>query len=226
MRPDPHKQKASRRYQAKKGEHLNVKSERHRATAVPEQPQFGELAEDQQTDNTAEISQQEAADFLEYLKDESTNQQKTSNAAFFKLQEEIDSEELGKYADGVWNQLMDVDVDLLTTSIAHSSHETPLNKLLGFDNDLAVEFPIPPPPSNTKPRQGTTAPTAPRQKFVAKPLASSSAAVSSASLAPSLKQTKPAPLSRAPKKQEAPPQQPTKAQKPADDLEAFLDDIL
>ncbi|KAJ2842806.1 hypothetical protein GGI22_007426, partial [Coemansia erecta] len=66
----------------------------------PEQPQFGELAEDQQTDNTAEISQQEAADFLEYLKDESTNQQKTSNAAFFKLQEEIDSEELGKYADG------------------------------------------------------------------------------------------------------------------------------
>ncbi|KAJ1796433.1 hypothetical protein LPJ59_003753 [Coemansia sp. RSA 2399] len=227
MRPDPHKQKSSRRYQAKNGEHLNVRSERHRAAAVPEQPRFDELAETQQTDDTAEASQQEAEDFLEYLKDESTNQQQASNAAFFKLREEIDSEELDKYADGVWNQLMDVDVDLLTTSLAHSSRETPLNKLLGFGNGLAVEFPIPPPPSNTKPRQDTVT-AAPRQRFVAKPpLASSSATVSSASLAPNLKQTKPAPLFRAPKKQEAPPpQQPTKAQKPADDLEAFLDDIL
>ncbi|KAJ1667370.1 hypothetical protein EV178_001364 [Coemansia sp. RSA 1646] len=221
MRPDPHKQKASRRYQAKSGESRKIRNE-HRIAAIPEQPQFDEPPGDQKTDDAVDFSQHEAKEFLEYLKDESnsissTNHQQTSNTAFFKLREEIDSEELDKYTEGIWNQLIDVDTGLLVTSLAHSSHETPLNKLLGFKDDLAVEFPVPPPNSN--PRQNTT----PQQKYATKPLTSSTT-IPSTSLAPSL-QTNPAPSFKAPKRQE-PPRQPAKVQKPADDLEAFLDDIL
>ncbi|KAJ2558653.1 hypothetical protein EV175_000695 [Coemansia sp. RSA 1933] len=226
MRPDPHKQKASRRHQAKHGGPRSTRNER-RAAAVPEQPQFENLDDIQQNDDAVDSSQKETQEFLEYLKEESVvNHQQSSNDAFFKLREEIVSEELDKYADDIWKQLLDVDMDLLATSLAHSSQETPLNKLLGFDDDLAMEFPIPP-PSKAKFRQDT-ATTIPQQKHTAKPLTilALTAAMSSSSLAPGLKKAKPSNQSRAPKMHD-PPRQPAKPQKPADDdLEAFLDDII
>ncbi|KAJ2524446.1 hypothetical protein GGI11_000815 [Coemansia sp. RSA 2049] len=253
MRPDAYKQKASRRYQAKHGDHNRNATNQRKTTAVPEQPHVDEYTDIQHRQQhigddsgagagvNADIdaSKQEADAFLNYLKEGSQStagslsQQSSNTGVFFKLREEIESEDLGKYADAIWDRLLDIDVDRLAESLARSVKETPLNAVLGFKDDLAAEFPVPAPSVGASARSSSNQDSSvssisPIYKQTTAPAPIALTAVSSACLAPGLKQqVKPAPTSRAPKDQANPRQQPKRPNAPpADDLEAFLDDIL
>ncbi|KAJ1730915.1 hypothetical protein LPJ72_004229 [Coemansia sp. Benny D160-2] len=253
MRPDAYKQKASRRYQAKHGDQNRNATNQRKTTAVPEQPHIGEYTDiqhrqqhtgddsgaDAGANADIDASKQEADDFLNYLKEGSLStagslsQQSSNTGVFFKLREEIESEDLGKYADAIWDRLVDIDVDRLAESLAHSVKETPLNAVLGFKDDLAAEFPVPAPSVGASARSGSNQDSSvssipPIHKQTTAPAPIALTAVSSACLAPGLKQqAKPAPTSGAPKNQANPRQQPKRPNAPpADDLEAFLDDIL
>ncbi|KAJ2664039.1 hypothetical protein IWW48_001051 [Coemansia sp. RSA 1200] len=249
MRPDSYKQKASRRYQVKHGDHNRNATSQRKTTAVPEQPHIAEYTDIQHqqqhtedgssADVAANTSKQEADDFLNYLKEGSQSitgsipQQSSNTGVFFKLREEIESEGLGRYADAIWDRLLDVDVDRLAASLAHSVKETPLNAVLGFKDDLAAEFPVPAPSISVSTKSSSkqdskASPLSPIHKQTTALAPMALTAVSSACLAPGLKQqAKPTPTSGAPKNQANPQQQPKKPNAPpADDLEAFLDDIL
>ncbi|KAI9501001.1 hypothetical protein GGI25_003077 [Coemansia spiralis] len=227
MRPDPYKQKASRRYQAKHKEPRDFQRDNTSAAIPEKKPQIDEHSNNDLIDDfQQQKKEEEAQTFLEYLEEASHNTNASQQpAAFFKLRAEAESDELGKYTDSTWDRLLHVDMDLLANSFSLSVKEMPLNMLLGFENsDVAVDFPLPVADSNMNAAaSGRSSEAASANKLhqsqpvqnviVNKKLVASD-------LAPSICAKKQQP------KPQATTQQSKQSLQAADDLEAFLDDLL
>ncbi|KAJ2829979.1 hypothetical protein IWW50_000545 [Coemansia erecta] len=161
MRPDPYKQKASRRYQAT---HKSVQ----KADAAPnsknndgdKEPQpapvhrGGKYSRRQLQDNawryednapetasespldTVEAAEAREEDnvreFLSYLEEKSQNFASDQSAVYFQLRAEADSAELDSYNDDTWKKLVEINWDGLVDAAA----SMPLRRLLDVDNDV------------------------------------------------------------------------------------------
>ncbi|KAJ2355956.1 hypothetical protein GGF43_002374 [Coemansia sp. RSA 2618] len=161
MRPDPYKQKASRRYQAT---HKSVQ----KADAAPnsknndgdKEPQpapvhrGGKYSRRQLQDNawryednapetasespldTVEAAEAREEDnvreFLSYLEEKSQNFASDQSAVYFQLRAEADSAELDSYNDDTWKKLVEINWDGLVDAAA----SMPLRRLLDVDDDV------------------------------------------------------------------------------------------
>lgn len=226
MRPDPYKQKASRKYQASHKEAASTAKERRQQRAKRNEEQMSKppqavvneesVNEDEfmDTREAAELREEENInEFLQYLKDESQNLSANvghhAEGAYFKLRAEAESTELGEYGKDIWGKLLEVNWD---NSLADVISSMPLSELLGVDKSIEL-------PEGcdslakleTKSAQSSVSSKAlPVRKQMA----------TNAELAPN-SSTKPAPVAKV--------QQPSafnKSKPAGDNLEAFLDDIL
>ncbi|KAJ2454138.1 hypothetical protein EV183_001740 [Coemansia sp. RSA 2336] len=228
MRPDPYKQKASRRYQAthKSAQKKNTEPPPTEEKAEPKPSQHqGKYSRRKIQDNSwrYELSEDEDApldsleaaearedeyvrEFLAHL--EAKSLASNQSAAYFQLRSEAAFADLDTYNEEVWNSLLDVDWDGLVDVAA----STPLRKLIDAGDNAVVPEGI----SNTL--ASTTRASLPSgaQQMPARQTSSpetSSFKLSAADLAPGISSNKPssrqatAPLAGA--KPEAPKQQPS-----------------
>ncbi|KAJ2506097.1 hypothetical protein IWW47_001748 [Coemansia sp. RSA 2052] len=215
MRPDPHKQKASRRYQAKHRVAANVETPGTASQGKPaddsskiENDIYGENTLDTNDDAEAR-DEEDIREFLNYLKDESQRVTAEQSTVYFQLRAETESAELGAHSEGMWQKLLDVDWDGSLKSITTS---TTLQELLDSDHEFA--------PTDETRQEGDIAS---QEDATAQPaqLRGIVRHLDAVELAPNAKPATKQPAitpSSTVKKQE-------KTQ-PADDLEAFLDDLL
>ncbi|KAJ1824440.1 hypothetical protein GGH91_000349 [Coemansia sp. RSA 2671] len=204
MRPDPHKQKASRRYQAKhKTAAPTSTQEAGPSTSLAEQSAIGE--DYSGTGEHAEAREEEDInEFLRYLKDESQRVSTEQSAVYFQLRAEAESAELGIHNEGVWQKLLDVNWD---SSLKNAATNTTLQRLLDTDYEFAPAEEL---RGGDVGQDGETAIQATRAHSITRQLNAVDLAPNAKSL-PVLKQQTPAKV---------------KSAQPADDLEAFLDDLL
>ncbi|KAJ2497162.1 hypothetical protein GGH96_005309 [Coemansia sp. RSA 1972] len=163
MRPDPYKQKASRRYQAThksaqaKDSAPDIKEEIAVKEVLPAPThKGGKYSRRQIHDNTwryednvpestsnvpldsieaAEAREEEnVRDLLSYLEEKSQSFANDQSAVYFQLRAEADSVELDSYNDNTWKQLVEINWDGLLDAAA----SMPLRKLLDVDEDTAL----------------------------------------------------------------------------------------
>ncbi|KAJ2489381.1 hypothetical protein IWW37_004059 [Coemansia sp. RSA 2050] len=204
MRPDPHKQKASRRYQAKHKAAAPASSTQEAGPSVSaEQSAFSEGFLD--TGENAEAREEEDInEFLKYLKDESQRVSTEQSAVYFQLRAEAESAELGTHNEGVWRKLLDVNWD---GSLENAASNTTLQQLLDTDYEFAP-VDVVREGRDVAQKAGATIQTA-RVRNITRQL-------NAVDLAPNAK---------SPPALKQPPVMAKSAQ-PVDDLEAFLDDLL
>ncbi|KAI9480057.1 hypothetical protein LPJ55_003336 [Coemansia sp. RSA 990] len=231
MRPDPYKQKASRRYQAahKSAQKKNA-AEQPPSTAEKAEPKAsqhqGKYSHRKIQDNSwryelsesddAPLDSLEAAEaredeyvreFLAHLEEKSQRASSNQSAAYFQLRDEAAFADLDTYNEKVWNSLLDVDWDGLVDVAA----STPLRKLIGASDNAVVPEGI----LNTLANATRTSlPPCSQQKPARQtnPPGISSFKLNAADLAPGISSNKPAARQDAPllagAKPEVPKQQP------------------
>lgn len=218
MRPDPHKQKASRRYQAKHKIAALVSTKdagQGRPADSASRTEHNTYSEDfSDTNENAEAREEEDInEFLKYLKDESQHVSTEQSAVYFQLRAEAESAELGLHNEGMWKRLLDVDWD---SSLKNVTTSTTIQELLDADHEFA-------PDDEVREGEGVTLEDKPiiqsaQVRGITRQLNAVELAPNAKS--PTLKQPAVAhPM--ASNKQSNP-----KGAQPADDLEAFLDDLL
>ncbi|KAJ2756533.1 hypothetical protein GGI19_000749, partial [Coemansia pectinata] len=141
MRPDPHKQKASRRYQAKHKTATLVSTQdagQGISAESASRTEHNTYSEDLlDTNENAEAREEEDVnEFLKYLKDESQHVSTEQSAVYFQLRTETESAELGTHNEGVWKKLLDVDWD---SSLKNVTTSTTLQELLDTDHEFAPD---------------------------------------------------------------------------------------
>ncbi|KAJ2801021.1 hypothetical protein H4S07_005037 [Coemansia furcata] len=215
MRPDPHKQKASRRYQAKHRTAAPVSVQEAPQARSAEQNAYSEEFSD--TSDNAEVREEEDInEFLKYLKDESQRVSTEQSAVYFQLRAESESVELGAHNEGMWQRLLDVDWDSSLKSVVTG---TTLQELLDADYEFA--------PTDEVRESDDVA-------LEVKPATQSSAQVCNITRQLNTVELAPNAKSLTPGQPAAPPPMATnrqgsaiiKGSQPTDDLEAFLDDLL
>ncbi|KAJ2799247.1 hypothetical protein H4R20_004516 [Coemansia guatemalensis] len=255
MRPDPYKQKASRRHQAAhratqspqsaNQDSKNTGGARAASTASPARErskyarrriQDNSWRFDEDAANTAgapadsgdaaEADDDEAVrDFLGYLKEESQNNSVDQSAAYFRLRSETESADLSAYNEDTWSKLVEINWDGLLRVAA----TMPLHQLLCVDDDT----PIPEGMESMLPEESEREMQKNRQLQAESRTAAHVAdqLPSALELAPGIGRnkdthtTKPGPATTA-KRSDRVPALPAKTDPSVDDLEAFLDEIL
>ncbi|KAJ2312538.1 hypothetical protein IWW54_002033 [Coemansia sp. RSA 2705] len=160
MRPDPYKQKASRRYQAAHRDaaakpptpNSTVKD----APPPPEHKAGGKFSRRKIQDNAwryeemslestegAHLDSLEAAEareeeyvqeFLNHLDEKTQNIGTEQSAAYFQLRAEAASADLSAYNENVWKDLTKVDWE----ELVDTASSTPLHKLFGVDENTPL----------------------------------------------------------------------------------------
>ncbi|KAJ2717158.1 hypothetical protein H4R19_000102 [Coemansia spiralis] len=233
MKPDPYKQKASRKYQAAHGI-APTASQRPAAPAAPAAPvaapavpaaadskryarrriqdnswRFHDGAPDAvgTVPEEGEEREEEAniQEFLRYLKDESQSTAAEHSAAYFQLRTEATSAGLDAPNEDTWGRLVEVD----WSGLLDMATAMPLHELLGLDRDCDMAPPPPSAPSDPAPPLPRDTPQ-PRAPPAARTL-------DVAELAPGIEARSQAAVPARPKQ---PPAQ------SVDAMEAFLDDLL
>ncbi|KAJ2160153.1 hypothetical protein GGF46_002466 [Coemansia sp. RSA 552] len=162
MRPDPYKQKASRRYQAAhRSANKGDAAASGEATGAAERPPHrgGSFARRKVHDNSwrfedgedgapsstadalpdraeaaAAREEESIREFLGYLQDEADNIATDRSAAYFQLRAEADYAGIDAYSEETWKKLARIDLDGLLAM----ADETPVHELLGLDSDTAL----------------------------------------------------------------------------------------
>ncbi|KAJ2865147.1 hypothetical protein GGH94_002411 [Coemansia aciculifera] len=218
MRPDPHKQKASRRYQAKHKTATLVSTQdagQGISAESASRTEHNTYSEDLlDTNENAEAREEEDVnEFLKYLKDESQHVSTEQSAVYFQLRTETESAELGTHNEGVWKKLLDVDWD---SSLKNVTTSTTLQELLDTDHEFAPDNEL---------REGEDVTLEDKPAIQSAQVRSITRQLNVVELAPNAK-------SPAPKQPAVVPpvaankQSNAKDTQPVDDLEAFLDDLL
>ncbi|KAJ2898262.1 hypothetical protein IWW38_001449 [Coemansia aciculifera] len=178
---------------------------KHSKALTVEQDDYDKDSSD--TDEDVEAREEEDInEFLTYLKDESQRVTTEQSAVYFQLRSEAESAELGAHNEGMWRTLLDVDWD---RSLKDVTANTTLQELLDTDHEFL-------PTDETQQQEGND--NAAIQTDQVRSIVRQMNAVELApSAKPVLRQPVAVPSSVA--KGQAKPQ-------PADDLEAFLDDLL